>query len=548
LEPEAIVTRVPAIILATLLSFAAQAAPHPSLRDLRHAGVLPPTPTFRARPPASTPLPQAVGDVRKFWTYDLSVMPPKNLQVDATCRGVGDTVYVLVADSVWGSKAVQSDVDAIIKAFDKTTPARPDQGITAAEASLFGPPPDVDADPHLFIFIYPIASFQGQAFDGFFRAEDEGPYDATCVTNPQEYCSNQAELIHVNATSPGSAYMIGVMAHEYQHLIHWGRDPAEESWLNESMSELAMAVLGYEDTANVHAYLQAHTASLVTDSFVDYGAVMLWGVYVYEQLGASFVTSLVADTKHGTASLDDLLSRGTSGLTFRSLFAGWTLANVLHATPPGVSTYGLLTLPDGSPDGAVPDLSSGTASIPVTLAPTTFRWYAATLPAGLAGATLRVHADPAEVDARVALVTGTTVIPATDDTGTWSVTVPAGDTSRLVVAVANPGTVSQTASVSLAVVTASEPRPEPMDDLDAVDAETIAPLPDVDVADRQEAASQDVSAADLPVVETGSPDDAASRHSSSGGCAAGGSPVAGCLLPLLLMLAGLVLRRHARAA
>ena len=59
---------------------------------------------------------------------------------------------------------------------------------------------------------------------------------------------------------------------------------------------------------------------------------------------------------------------------------------------------------------------------------------------------------------------------------------------------------------------------------------------------------KDVSAADLPVVETGSPDDAASRHSSSGGCAAGGSPVAGCLLPLLLMLAGLVLRRHARAA
>ena len=50
--------------------------------------------------------------------------------------------------------------------------------------------------------------------------------------------------------------MIGVMAHEYQHLIHWGRDPAEESWLNESMSELAMAVLGYEDTANLHAYLQ----------------------------------------------------------------------------------------------------------------------------------------------------------------------------------------------------------------------------------------------------------------------------------------------------
>ena len=225
-------TRLPAFVALTLLSLTAQAAPRLTLHDLRLAGHLPPVPTVPAPPPPAPVTAYVVGDAHSFWTYDLAVMPPKNLQVPATCRGVGDTVYVFVADSVWGKKATQPDVDAIVNAFDKATPAHADQGITAAEAALFGPSPDVDGDPRLIVFIYSIASYQGQAFDGFFRAEDEGAYNASCKTNAQLYCSNVAEMIHVNASSPGSAYMIGVMAHEYQHLIHWGRDPTEESWLS----------------------------------------------------------------------------------------------------------------------------------------------------------------------------------------------------------------------------------------------------------------------------------------------------------------------------
>ena len=537
-------TRLPAIVALTLLSFAAQAAPRLTLHDLRLAGHLPPAPTVPAAPPPAPATPYAVGDARAFWTYDLSVMPPKNQQIASTCRGVGDSVYVFVADSAWGSKASQSDVDAIVAAFDHATPAHADQGITAAETALFGPAPDVDGDPRLIIFIYPIASYQGQAFDGFFRAEDEGAYNAACKTNPQLYCSNVAEMIHVNASSPGSAYMIGVMAHEYQHLVHWGRDPSEESWLNESMSELAMAVLGYEDTANVDAYLDAHAAPLVTNSIVDYGAVMLWGVYVYEQLGASFVTSLVADPKHGIASLDGLLSKGTSGLTFRSMFADWALAVPLHAAPPGPFTFGLLTLPTMAPDGAVPDLASGMASIAATLPATTFKWYSATLASGLIGATVRAHVDPAGADVRMALVQGTTVIPATDDAGTWSVTVPAGDLSKLVVAIANPGAASLTASVALAVVAA----PEPV-------VEVVAEAPSAETPDAPAGSEAVIGAEGVaePAPELAGDDlspDATAEPStgSSGGCVAGGIPAAGGLLPILLMLAGLVARRRSPIA
>ena len=84
-------------------------------------------------------------------------------------------------------------------------------------------------------------------------------------------------MVHVNSTNPGSAYMLGVMAHEFQHLIHYVADPDEDSWINEAMSELAMSVSGYEDTGNLHAYdsqtgqpLWVHNLGTVGNFFYSY--------------------------------------------------------------------------------------------------------------------------------------------------------------------------------------------------------------------------------------------------------------------------------------
>ncbi|MGC9367294.1 MAG: hypothetical protein ACP5FK_09695 [bacterium] len=42
-----------------------------------------------------------VGDTKTFWSWDLSVMPPQWIQVPATCRAVGDSSYIFVADNCW---------------------------------------------------------------------------------------------------------------------------------------------------------------------------------------------------------------------------------------------------------------------------------------------------------------------------------------------------------------------------------------------------------------------------------------------------------------
>ena len=248
-----------------------------SLHELRLMGHLPPAPTALARPTDEVRDEVAVGDARDLWTYDLSVMPPKNVSIASTCRGVGETVIVFVADDQWGGAVAQADIDAILLAFDAETPGPIEGGIMAANLSLFGEPTDVDGDPRLIIFIYEIPSYQGNAFDGFFRAEDLAPFQPGCESSMGSYCSNEAEMIHVDSSNPGSDYMIGVMAHEFQHLIHHAYDPNEHAWINEALSELAMAYSGYEDSAHVNAYLGQHSDPVVTTEFVHYGAVMLWG-------------------------------------------------------------------------------------------------------------------------------------------------------------------------------------------------------------------------------------------------------------------------------
>jgi hypothetical protein len=90
---------------------------------------------------------------RDFWTWDLSVMPPPDVQVNAKCVSESDHAYVFVAQETWDSGGMtQAQVDKIIAAFESSTPADPTRGIYATDTETFGAPPDVDSDPHVILF------------------------------------------------------------------------------------------------------------------------------------------------------------------------------------------------------------------------------------------------------------------------------------------------------------------------------------------------------------------------------------------------------------
>jgi hypothetical protein len=372
---------------------------------------------------------------RAFWTWDLSVMPPADVQTPATCYGESAHAYVYVSDDVWAAgKMDQTQVDAILAAFESHTPNDPTRGSYAIDTQTFGDPPDVDGDPHIYLFYTALGVFKGQRFDGFFRDIDE--------TNDPH--SNHIEMLHMDPTGPtpsDSDYMLGIIIHEFVHLINYKYDDTEEGWLNETLAESAMALGGYEtDLPTAQAYVKAmYSTPLCVSGYSDYGATFSWGAYMLDRWGTDFLRAVLQDKAHGIASVASHLP---GGLTFQDAFGEYAVAAMLDQHGIGDGRYGYTSAQLGAlgkeTAGLVDAQSHASDSTPwgartIRLGPT----GAGTVAIDLASADfakLRVHTvafDPANPAA--ATVTAQTVDSAAVS---FNVTVGATDVVDLVVAVA----------------------------------------------------------------------------------------------------------------
>lgn len=263
-----------------------------------------------------------VGDRKEFWTWNLTVMPPEDFKLQATCRGVGENVYVFVSDDVWDVNVCQQDIEKIITTFDHSTPEGSidkDKGIYEILTETFGSPPDVDDDNRIYFLISQLGEYRGHHFDGYFRFFDEleGKH------------SNHTEILYLDCDDPSGDYYLGIIAHEFQHLIHWQYDRNEAGWIGESLSEVAMILCGfYTDQKHVIKYLNNTDSSLVSKRhIVDYGACLLWGTYIYERLGIEFLGNLVREEENGIKGFQNTLKSMNIEDGFSGVFGDWLVAN-----------------------------------------------------------------------------------------------------------------------------------------------------------------------------------------------------------------------------
>ncbi len=196
--------------------------------------------------------------------------------------------------------------------------------------------PGVDNDAHITVF-----SGNVPGVGGYFSAEDLYPR----VVNPY---SNQKKIIYINlgAEEPGTSSYDSVLAHEFQHMIHFHQHPADEAWINEGSSMLAQVLNGY--TADGLDQDKADSPDTQLDSFdyanfgPYYGGGYLWLLYLYEQFGGTRVTrAILADsTLSNMALFDDVLARLHTGLTSTQVFANWLVANFLNDKTVAGGIYG----------------------------------------------------------------------------------------------------------------------------------------------------------------------------------------------------------------
>ena len=285
--------------------------------------------------PAAPALP--IGTERTFFAPDFRSM--QQYTVPAVLRGVGQFCYLYVEETEWERRVTRRTVDAILRAFEETTPAGP-RGIYATVTELFGAPPDVDANGRVILLLLNIrdrAEGTGSYTAGFFNPADQG---RGVLRNPGfgglAIRSNVADMLYID-TFPlniNSEAAHNVIAHELQHLIHWRQDSREAIWVDEGCADYAAFVCGYLSREHIAAFEKSPSISLVNwpdapgTAMPHYGAAFLWMLYLHERYGG--METLRRIVKHRGTSMEGIaavLAELGHTVTMAEMFSDWKVAN-----------------------------------------------------------------------------------------------------------------------------------------------------------------------------------------------------------------------------
>lgn len=310
-------------------------------------------------PPTAPERVYQVGDVEQFFAQNDDT---GLFTIDATLVYMNDVLYMWVEN---GYSVDESRLKTAADAF-ATNVYQPVRDVFGSEWS-----PGIDGDPRLHVLH---VSNLGFSIAAYYYSEQEIPNEAVSS-------SNEKEMFYVNLDTMigdiGSNYYIGVLAHEFQHMIHWPNDANETSWMNEGLSELAAFITGYGVSDFTPYFLERPSTQLTNwpddDRGVVYGASFLFNAYLLERFGLEFIKTMVADDANGMQSVQNTLD--ALGLTdpltgepftAAQVFAEWTAANYLNDATVADGRY-VYTEPDLAGIVGIGDDVIETIGLPTTL-------------------------------------------------------------------------------------------------------------------------------------------------------------------------------------
>jgi len=272
-----------------------------------------------------TPPTYQLGDQETFWVGESDTL--RHFQVTANLRYIGPNSYWWIED---GYDVSDSDIAASAEVFENN--------IYPTNRAFFGSEwsPGVDNDPHVHIFIGNVPGV-----GGYFYSINE----YSRLINPY---SNEKEMFFINiaAAQPGSDRLDSILAHEFQHMIHWYNDANEETWVNEGLSELAMDLNNYDTGGTERAFAKTPDTQLnawgdsPNESIAHYGGSFLFMSYFLEQFGEESMREVVAHPANGADGFDAVLTVGGQSHRFDDVFADWLVANYLDDPALGEGVWG----------------------------------------------------------------------------------------------------------------------------------------------------------------------------------------------------------------
>jgi len=229
---------------------------------------------------------------------------------------------------------------------------------------------DADCDPHIYIY------------NGLIAVPDTGlSYTAGYYSSEHEYprsedhpFSAQHEMFFMNTglVDAGSRDYMGILAHEFYHMIQFANDYNEESWVNEGMADIAAEVNGFTDIVSSHLSSFQSNPDLQLNAWgeggvADYGKAYTFFNYLFEHYGRpddpkteykeqyALCKKITQIAEDGFEGVDlTLASRGAADLALvdpyyrnkdhNGVFKDWLVTNILDDPSIDVGQYGYKSL------------------------------------------------------------------------------------------------------------------------------------------------------------------------------------------------------------
>lgn len=264
------------------------------------------------------PIDDKIGSKERFWVLDSKT--DTYTQVDATLQLVLDHALVYVQD---GLPVDQQALEQSSRAFNDRIYPR-DREIFGEEWS-----PGIDGDQRLTILNCKMTG--GVA--GYFYSPDEVPRSANRYSNEREMFYMDPKVAGL-----GTEFYLQVLAHEFQHMIHWNQMKQGAIWFNEGLSELAPELNGLSSDQFERAYIAAPDLQLTDwraepgENAGHYGAAHLFLSYFNERYGnvmppKELIRAKAGDNLHVFA--DAAHKTQPAVRSFDDLFADWAVANLV---------------------------------------------------------------------------------------------------------------------------------------------------------------------------------------------------------------------------
>jgi len=290
-----------------------------------------------ADPPRTVaePAMSQLGDVIPFWYLDHDAGGYRQIRARLA--------YQSDALSMWVQEDVRVDEQRLREAAEHL-----EGRILPTDRALFGEEwrPGVDGDARLNILHL---DRLGEGIVGYFVAADE-------FTVAVKEHSNQRELLYVNLKHApiGEDAYYELIAHEFQHMIHWAADSNESTWVNEGLAVLAAFQNGYPSTGYEEAFAVAPDVQLNDFAYgtpltsAQYGAAFYFTAYLLERYGEAAIRQLLDETANGLNGVEAILAAVDPGVDFVALFTDWAAANYLDSRGrgEGVHSYERLDMPE----------------------------------------------------------------------------------------------------------------------------------------------------------------------------------------------------------